>query len=351
MLPYWFLFVIPAFAALQERSALVMPSRRKRLFAGMGLLISLLIGFRYQVGADWGSYLEYLFRAQNISLWSALTSGDPGYVLLNWLVARIEGRVWLVNLICGGIFAIGLVTFARQQPRPWLALVVSVPYLVIVVAMGYSRQAVAIGFAMLGLVALSRDRSTIKFVVWVGLAASFHKSAVLLIPLAALSADRGRIWTAGWVAIATAVFYYLFLDRSVDSLQYIYIERQYQSEGAALRVGMNALPATIFLAARRRFFLSRSEWRLWTIIALLALAFIPLLVLSPSSTAVDRMALYLIPLQIFVLSRLPDFFGGRDSGGLILLVIGYSALIQFVWLNFAANARSWLPYQMYPLFV
>ena len=93
--------------------------------------------------------------------------------------------------MAGGIFAIGLVFFCRNLPRPWLALAVAVPYLVIVVAMGYTRQGVALGLAMLGLVALGK-KGTGWFVFWVMLAATFHKTAVLLLPLAALAAAHNR---------------------------------------------------------------------------------------------------------------------------------------------------------------
>ena len=77
-----------------------------------------------------------------------------------------------------------------------------------------------------------------------------------------------------------------------------------------------------------------------------------LLFALPSSTAVDRLALYIIPLQLVVLSRVPDAFPSRDGGRnvqLLVTIILYSAAIQFVWLTFANHAEFWLPYQFYPL--
>jgi hypothetical protein len=349
VLPYWLLFLFPAFAALQERTVPGRPMVRKPLFIGAALLFTMMIGFRYRVGGDWGSYINYLNSTRYITFVEVFNRSDPGYIFLNWLVTQTVGEIWAVNLLCGLIFSIGLVAFARIQPRPWLGLLVAVPYLIIVVAMGYSRQGVAIGLAMLGLVALMRDRSNVKFVIWIALAASFHRTAMVLVPIAALAADRGRIWTASWVGAATLLLYYLYLEDSVDRLVAGYIEAEYQSQGAAIRVTMNALPAALFLVARRRFRLSPSERRLWTIMALLALGFVVLLFVSPSSTAVDRMGLYLIPIQLFVLSRLPDAFPimSRGVNPATLAVILYSAAVQFVWLNFAAHARYWIPYQLY----
>lgn len=351
MLPYWLLFLVPAIAVLQERPGQLRTRRRKPTLIGATLLLTVMIGFRYEVGGDWGAYLRYLDRSRYLSFTEVFGESDPGYILLNWLAAQTFGEIWAVNLLCGLLFSIGLVAFVRAQPRPWLALLVATPYLIIVVGMGYSRQAVAIGLAMLGLVALTRDRSTIKFVMWIALAAAFHKTAMLLVPIAALSVDRGRVWTACWVGGATVLLYYLFLEDSVDRLMYVYIEREYQSQGAAIRVAMNALPAAILLFNRQRFQLSHGERNFWTNMALIALGFIVALAVSPSSTVVDRMALYFTPLQPFVLSRLPDAYPMKEKNlsPITLGIVAYSAAVLFVWLNFATHAHAWLPYQFYPL--
>ncbi|WP_312796552.1 EpsG family protein [Tianweitania sp.] len=348
MAPFWILFIVPLWASIKERSTL---ETRERTFSlnFFLILLAVLIGLRFEVGGDWETYLAYYYRTVGLSFTEVLTRKDPGYILVNWLSWTLDGDIWLVNLVCACLFAFGLVAFAKAQPRPWLALLVAVPYLVIVVAMGYTRQGVAIGLAMLALRAFTRDSSVVKFVFWIALAATFHKSAVMLVPLAALSSNRGRVWTAAWIAGATALLYYLFLEDSVDRLMYGYITKEYQSQGAAIRVAMNALPASIFLAFRRRFQLSLEERRLWTNMALLALAFVVFLFVSPSSTAVDRLALYIIPIQLFVFSRLPEAFPVRGKISLVaVLVILYSAAVQFVWLNFAANAKSWVPYSFYP---
>lgn len=350
MLPYWLLFLLPAYAALREQPLPAWAMRRKPMLIGAMLLFTIMIGLRYRVGGDWENYLPYLYRVRNLTFLEVFSQSDPGYALLNWIAVQTFGEIWVVNLLCGLIFSIGFVTFARIQPRPWLAMLVAIPYLVIVVAMGYSRQGVAIGLVMLGLAALIRDRSNIRFVIWVALAATFHKTALILVPIAALSSNRGRIWTIAWVGAATVQLYYLFLDSSVDQLVSGYIEAQYQSQGAAIRVAMNALPAALFLFARPRFHLPPADQRLWTILALMAVGFVVLLFVSPSSTAVDRMALYLIPIQLFVLSRLPEAFPAKSDGvnPTTLAVIVYSAAVQFVWLNFATHARGWVPYQFYP---
>ena len=62
---------------------------------------------------------------------------------------------------------------------------------------------------------------------------------------------------------------------------------------------------------------------------------------------VDRLSLYLIPLQLAVLPRVAYLFKARKLGRLLVML--YSAAVLFVWLNFAVHAEYWVPYQFYPL--
>jgi hypothetical protein len=350
MLPYWVLFFLVAwFASTRLRPELVPTRRWSGRWALIFVLLVLMIGLRHEVGGDWGNYARNLQQASYGSLDQVLMQGDPAYSLLNWLGTRLDYGAYFVNTVCAALFAWGLTAFCRSQPLPWLALLVAVPYLVTVVAIGYTRQGVAIGLAMLGLVALT-DLKILKFVVFVVLAAAFHKSAVILLPLAVLADSRHRFRTAVWVGLTSLLFYVLLLQNSVDDLLVNYIGAEIESAGASIRVAMNAVPAVLFLWFRSRFDLPQSDRVFWTWMSLVALAFVGLLAASPSSTSVDRVALYWIPLQLFVLSRLPGALGQRYGGRVLWVraVVGYSAAVLFVWLFFATHAHFWLPYQFYP---
>ncbi|NDV89042.1 EpsG family protein [Aurantimonas aggregata] len=309
------------------------------------IIIALFIGLRHEVGADWYSYIGHLERASYISFTEILFDGDPGYVFLNWFAGRLGLGVWAVNLGCGVIFAFGLIAFALQQPRPWLCIVVAIPYLVIVVAMGYSRQGVAIGVALLGLVALSKG-SVFRFVLWVALAATFHKTAIAIVPIAMLAGTENRVWTTVWVAASGLVLYFVFLIDNVDTLYTRYFEGNYESDGALIRVSMNAVPAMIYILFRKRFQGQATERKLWFYFSIAAICFIPILMVSPSTTAVDRIALYLIPVQLFVFSRLPDALGRQNAHVFVVGVVLYSALVQFVWLHFSNHSSAWIPYSV-----
>lgn len=357
MWPYWMVFVVPALAALTQATgpSLGRTSGSLRDVRGpwfiLAFLITAFVGWRDEVGGDWDNYLRRWEDVAFMTPAEGVEEGDPGYWFLSFLSHELGGSIYSLNFACAALFTVGVILFCRQQPRPWLALAVAVPYLVIVVGMGYTRQAVALGISMIGLVALGRARP-FAFVLWVALAALFHKSAVILIGLGMLaSPGRSWRWNVPWSALVGVALYDAVLSESVDKLVTGYIEAEYQSEGALVRVVMNVVPAFLLLLLRKRFTWTAEERRLWTIMSLLALASLGWLAVSPSSTAVDRIALYLIPLQIYVFPRLPDVLARRPSSKRLWvgLILAYYALVQFVWLVYANNAEAWLPYQFYPL--
>ena len=314
------------------------------------MTLTLVIGLRQEVGADWITYQGHVDKAIGeplVSVWA--TNQDPAYAFLNWCGANIWGNVYFVNFVCGFLFSWGLISFCRIQARPWLALLVAVPYLITVVAMGYTRQGVAIGLALLGLSALIRG-SVFRFMCWVALAVTFHKAAVILVPLAIFSRSRHGLITSFSVILSTGLLFILLVQESVDNLVYGYIVREYESSGAAIRIAMNALPAALFLFYRKKFDLGQSEKNFWTWVSIGGVLFVPLLLASPSSTAVDRLALYWIPLQLFVWSRLPDAMG-RSAVGVrrwVCGVVAYCFAVHFVWLIFSAHSIYWIPYRFYP---
>jgi len=346
---YWFLFLLPALWALKVAKPRYLPSRsasQSLLWFLLLVGLTLVIGLRHEVGGDWGGYLPFNEAAQGLTLEEAIFKSDPGYSLLNWIGANWGGGIYLVNTLCGLLFSLGLIVFCRQLPRPWLALAIAMPYLVLVVAMGYSRQGVALGIAMWGLSLLERGQLW-RFVIAIALAGLFHKSAVALIFIALASRTKNKFLTAIAIAGIGVGLYMLLLADAVDALRVGYLDAEYQSSGAGVRVAMNALPSLIFLWFRKRFVLTPQQRQLWTYMAWASIGFVGLLFASPSSTAVDRVALYLIPVQLFVWSHFPDAVGriGRKNLWAVLMVLAFYSAVLFVWLFFADHRYYWIPYK------
>ncbi|GLR46979.1 EpsG family protein [Sphingomonas astaxanthinifaciens] len=368
MLPYWLLFFYFALGGLLGRSAFraavpvngnaAMPEaggnepsaapRAHLRRGGVGLLfgmllVALMVGLRYRVGADWQTYEAIFSRADLGSFGSSISRGDWGYQLVNALIAKSGGAVWQVNLVCSSLFAWGLWRFAERQPDPWLVIVVAVPYLIVVVAMGYSRQAAALGILMAGLAAVLRGSEIFRFALYVLVAALFHRTAIVLLPLMGFVFPRSRASNVLLLLALSISLYTVFLQDSVEVLRTNYVDARYSSQGAGIRVAQVALAAIIYFAARRRFGFDEVERRIWRNFAVVGLLMVPVLALTPSSTAVDRISLYLFPLQLAVIGRLHLAFRREALGRLV--VVGYSAAVLFVWLNFAVHAQFWLPYR------
>ena len=365
MLPYWLLFALFAIGAMRSESAVrpagpamgpphpdpaaaTAPRRGGALFIIACMITAAMIGLRYKVGADWDTYLIIHNAIVRLGPAEAMRHWEPGFVFINNLADLLGTEIWLVNLIAGAIFTYGLVQFARSQPEPWLAVLVGVPYLIIGVGMGYTRQAAAIGCCMAGFAALSRG-SFLKMALWVLAGAMFHRSAIVVLPLVMLSYTRNMLQT---VLVATIGGYigYKMLSGSLETYQQTYISRVYESQGAGVRLGMNLPPAIVFLLLSDRFRFSPEERAVWRNFSIAALLSFGIWLVTSNTAAVDRISLYLIPLQLTVLSRLPAVLKNSEapSGEFKLLVILYCLAVQFTWLNFANHAKYWVPYQVYP---
>jgi hypothetical protein len=354
MWPYWIMFIFPAIAAMQDRP-IVAKNRdgSQRVYLNGGwviclIVLVLLIGFRFEVGGDWFNYFYRLNLVKNQPLEELVKFGDPGFMVLNALSVSLGWGMTGVNSMSAVLFASGLIIFVRSLPRPWLALACAIPYLVIVVGMGYTRQSIALGFVMVGLVSMRRGRF-IRFAIWVALGALFHKTAVLIFPIAALTSEGQRFKAIGLVGLIGAFAFDTLLADYTDHLVDVYVNNQRtESQGAFVRLSMNVIPAILFLFFGKHFLVARQEYKLWKVISWVAVAMFLAFLGTGYSTALDRMALYIIPLQLMVFSNLPDVFGrtrGRSSAILAGILLYYFSILV-VWLNFANNSRYWIPFQL-----
>lgn len=358
MLPYWIIFIAWALVAItyQNKERLSPDfflsndlSRRLSLpIVILGIATTLFIGLRYEVGGDWVSYEEAYYQAQLLGLRSIVEYKDIAYGLIMYMSSEVSGGTLAVNLICGFITVSGLLIFAIRQPNPYLCVLVAIPYFIIVIGMGYTRQAAAISITLLALANPVRGKVNRQIII-IAIAALFHKSAVIMLPIIFYPYMKNNKLYALLGLFATFILYLLFIRGSTDALVQSYVDADYQSSGAATRATMNIIPALILLAYRKRFFNSIFEADIWKAISILSVVALPLTLLVSFTTAIDRVGLFLIPIQLLTFSRAPYVFAKskRANPQILLSVILYSAVVQLVWLKFASHAESWVPYKAY----
>lgn len=316
-------------------------------FAIVAVSLIILIGLRDEVGGDWWNYLLIYkwVAAHNIS--QAFDRTEPGYAALNIIATRERWGIWFPNLVCATIFTWGLMAFCRRQMNPSVALLIALPYFIIGVGMGYTRQSAAVGFVLLAINQYSRG-SAAGVIVYVALAMMFHTSAIIVAPIFSLAVAKRGLFTFLAVAAIGAILLYEFAGH-LQLLVSTYSASKYTAGGAIPRMLMNVVPAAIFLAFRQRFVGTDAELRLWIIFSLMVVVSLVVFFVIPSSTVVDRLGIYLIPLQLFVMAQLPTVFGSNSRPNTFILVtlLVYSFAIEFVWLTWGTWGHAWLPYRNY----
>ena len=321
------------------------------------ILLLLIVGLRYQVGADWYVYFSNLENYRLEGEAGTTSSRDIGYHFLNWLSVKFDQEVVLVNFISAIFFSYGLLIFCRNQALPSLSMLVAFPYIVTVVGMGYTRQSIALGFFMLGLVALEKDNYW-RYIGLIILGALFHVSAIVLLPLVLIVVERYLFIKMVLLALFIATIYYLILDQ----LPYVmdtYFSNTRSSPGTTIRYVMVIIPALLLLLNIKRLNINKLyikristsiyAIRLWKVIALSSFFMIIPIIYLPSSTVVDRILLYWLPLQLFVFGNIPVTYLSNKYIYIIIyfMIILYSFAVFAVWFSFGNNSYTWVPYSNY----
>ncbi len=338
------MLLIPALFALHP--ARVDISVRTLLFLLIGIIFILLIGLRHEVGGDWDRYISIYAYHKGIDLdFSKFTSGDYAYETISWFSLNYLDGVYSTNLICAIIFMIGLIRFCRTLPLPWIALFVSVQFLIIVVSMGYTRQSAAMGLLLWALVDLRRGK-TMLFYMYIILGALFHKTLLIMLPFGYLYGVN-RFDILGFIAFSSSLLIaaYVLLMESIQNMYYYYIEIEFHHSGGALiRVFMSFVAAMIFFIFRDKFKKRFYDEKLWFMFSLMSIVLLPASYFY--STFSDRVAIYFLPLQLVILSRIPVLIESTYNRTIFVTgtIIVYTSAM-FVWLTFGNHSNKWLPYQ------
>ncbi|WP_140420496.1 EpsG family protein [Novosphingobium sp. B 225] len=347
MLIYWLMFAFPAVLAVMEPPGGIGRGRPTYAWMLVAIALIVIIGLRWQTGGDWGNYDRMVQSAYWTRNQFGLL-GDPGFGMLTRIAAQSQYGMLMVTGVSGVMVSLTLVRFCLAQPRPWLCLAVAVPYFVVVMGMGYIRQGMAVSLLLMAFVGL-KNGSVMRYLGWVLAASLFHSTALIMLPFAVLIGTVHPFLRLLLMMAAAAALAFAALSARSGQLVTNYVDQEMTSSGALVRLAMTALPGLALLYWRPRFQLVDAERWIWSIMAGAGVAAFALVLIFPTSTAIDRLGLYLLPLQLFVYARLPDALAGnnRTARVLTVAVVALYAAAFYVWLNYAVNVDYWLPYRFF----
>ena len=344
MFIYWAILSLPVLAILHP--VRLDSDAHKLVFRFVGIILIVLIGLRHNVGGDWDRYISIYEYHKNTNLdFSTFTSGDYGYELVHWFSLNYLNGIYATNIICAIIFIIGLFKFCQIMPIPWLALFVSIHFLLIIVAMGYTRQAAAIGFLFLALVDLIKGKK-INFYIYIIIGSLFHKTLIVMLPIGYLNnLNRFSIFSLIYFSSFLLVLGYIFVADRIEHMYYYYIQIKFHDSGGALiRVFIGFISALVFFIFRKKFRKKFNDEKLWLIFSVVSILLLPAAYFY--STFIDRIAIFFIPLQLVVLSRIPVLISSAYNRTIFILgvMVVYSSAL-FVWLNYGNHSDKWISYQ------
>lgn len=307
-------------------------------------LLTIFIGFRNEIGADWKIYENYFYDIENITIKENILSSSAVYLLINKIVYYAGIKFWGVNVLCASIFMLALSLFLQDSKNKWLGLLFSFPIIIVIIGMGYIRQGLAFSFILL-LIKSLENRNLLNAFIFIILSIFSHKSA-LFISSFLLFINFFYYKNIFYVILSffiTISFLFLFLF-NYKHLIYFYIgEGQHMfSYGSFPRGILISVVAISFLFLKKKF-INMSDYQVY----IYSYFSYFILILFPfsfsASIMADRLLLYFYPLKlVFIL------FANLNDKKIIFLIFSIisSYFFYFItWISFGVNASGWIPYK------
>ena len=149
------------------------------------------------------------------------------------------------------------------------------------------------------------------------------------------------------ISLIIIAFFLFFYDSFIRLIYYYAGEGiHFISYGSIQRLGIIFLFSIFFLIFQKRLINNNNERKVILTLSIMVLIITPFVFFY--SSAIDRLAFYAIPVQIFCIMRSYKLFKYKKDYFLFKLSIYFiSLLIVFIWINFSLHKVGWLPYQNY----
>lgn len=179
MIYYFIIFVFLAFSLLMQTDIKKSNVRLLKVFSFV--LVLIIGGLRFQVGADWEAY-ELFFL--DLNSWEDVVSSrfEKLFVLLNYGVKLIYNSYsFFIFILFLFSFSLKYSYIKKYSPDVFISLIVYLYTIFLIYDINGLRQGIALGLSMLSLKYII-ERKLINFAVIITIACFFHTSAIIFYP-------------------------------------------------------------------------------------------------------------------------------------------------------------------------
>lgn len=168
-----------------------------------------LAAFRYKVGFDYYNYID-IFRqvGGSPSFGEALSlQWENGFIALTWVITRITSDPVVIYGIYAALIYVPVMYFIYVYcDNAWLSTWLYVTLTFFYGSMNFIRQHVACSITLLGYRFL-KEKKYVHFLIFIIIAATFHKTALILIPVCVLCHIRlDKKWGIFYSSATLAAF-------------------------------------------------------------------------------------------------------------------------------------------------
>lgn len=317
------------------------------LFVVGGALI-LFAGLRdLRIGTDTGTYIRHFYASESFDI--VTERQDFGYYVLSWFARWLsDSYAVLLVLIALIVVVCYMVTITRVVRQYEMALYLFVALSVYTFFFNGARQGLAAAICFLAIPFLL-ERRLWPYLALVAVAATFHKTALIILPLYWIASAQVR-WTRlvilGFATLLTVAFLGVFVGLAADILSDKYARYADIGEGGG-KIWMSYLVAQGALLYLFKPFVPDLGGRYARLLNIYLVGLVP--AVASTLSAVDpsgilRLHLYFSPVTILLWPMVLEQFRTTAVRGLFLIGLVTVTLTFFVMTT--STFSHLIPYQL-----
>ncbi len=402
MLIYYSLFIIPLISFFIQNKY-----QKNILFCITFIYFSFFAGFRFEIGPDYPQYFNNFKYALELNFLNYIKKfyTDFTFSIFYYFLALFFKNF---NLLLAFIFLISLLPifyFINKEKYRELYLILFIPTFIISIGMNLIAQMLAASFFIISFYYAKNNHRNLTSLFFL-FSILFHWQIIIFFPLILYNHLNNKSITFFFIFIFLSIFILFFRDTIFDHIQlylkaslnnlYIYciqnnipikdhflcskdelnqltnfnlnllkiilqnikifyVDSNYFTNfneklhfrGGVIRVSIVFFSCIFYLIFKNKLYLSKKERLFLDYFCICTLLLFPFVFVI--EIAIDRIFIYFYIFQYIIMIKAINLFENNNylKNIYIFLIILYSVLILYVWLNYGNNLISWVPYNNY----